>query len=218
MVTKILKNINLEIKKGEFVVILGPSGSGKTSLLNIITGIDVATSGQTYVNGQNLINKTPSQLTKFRKLNIGYIFQSYNLLPNLTVRENVEIGWKLQKNSSLRLNINELLAMIGIDKYQDRYPYELSGGQQQRVSIARSMAKNPAIIFGDEPTGAVDEEMSKQILKLFVDLNKKFKTTVVIVTHNSIFADLATRVIKVNSGQIIQNYFNHKPKTINQLN
>ena len=218
MVTKILKNINLEIKKGEFVVILGPSGSGKTSLLNIITGIDVATSGQTYVNGQNLINKTSSQLTKFRKLNIGYIFQSYNLLPNLTVRENVEIGWKLQKNRALRLNINELLSVIGIDKYQDRYPYELSGGQQQRVSIARSMAKNPTIIFGDEPTGAVDEEMSKQILKLFVDLNKKFKTTVVIVTHNSIFADLATRVIKVNSGQIIQNYINHKPKTINQLN
>ncbi len=218
MVTKILKNINLEIKKGEFVVILGPSGSGKTSLLNIITGIDVATSGQTYVNGQNLINKTPTQLTKFRKLNIGYIFQSYNLLPNLTVKENVEIGWKLQKNHALRLNINELLKIIGIDKYQDRYPYELSGGQQQRVSIARSMAKNPAIIFGDEPTGAVDEEMSKQILKLFVDLNKKFKTTVVIVTHNSIFADLATRVIKVNSGQIIQNYINPKPKTINQLN
>lgn len=218
MVTKILKNINLEIKKGEFVVILGPSGSGKTSLLNIITGIDVATSGQTYVNGQNLINKTPSQLTKFRKLNIGYIFQSYNLLPNLTVRENVEIGWKLQKKHALRLNINELLKTIGIEKYQDRYPYELSGGQQQRVSIARSMAKNPTIIFGDEPTGAVDEEMSKQILKLFVDLNKKFKTTVVIVTHNSIFADLATRVIKVNSGQIIQNYINHKPKTINQLN
>ena len=218
MVTKILKNINLEIKKGEFVVILGPSGSGKTSLLNIITGIDVATSGQTYVNGQNLINKTSSQLIKFRKLNIGYIFQSYNLLPNLTVRENVEIGWKLQKNRALRLNINELLSVIGIDKYQDRYPYELSGGQQQRVSIARSMAKNPAIIFGDEPTGAVDEEMSKQILKLFVDLNKKYKTTVVIVTHNSIFADLATRVIKVNSGQIIQNYINHKPKTINQLN
>jgi putative ABC transport system ATP-binding protein len=124
----------------------------------------------------------------------------------------------LQKNRALRLNINELLSVIGIDKYQDRYPYELSGGQQQRVSIARSMAKNPAIIFGDEPTGAVDEEMSKQILKLFVDLNKKFKTTVVIVTHNSIFADLATRVIKVNSGQIIQNYINHKPKTINQLN
>ena len=156
-------------------------------MLNIITGIDVATSGQTYVNGQNLINKTSSQLTKFRKLNIGYIFQSYNLLPNLTVRENVEIGWKLQKNRALRLNINELLSVIGIDKYQDRYPYELSGGQQQRVSIARSMAKNPAIIFGDEPTGAVDEEMSKQILKLFVDLNKKYKTTVVIVTHNSIF-------------------------------
>ena len=119
----------------------------------------------------------------------------------------------MQKNRALRLNINELLSVIGIDKYQ-----ELSGGQQQRVSIARSMAKNPAIIFGDEPTGAVDEEMSKQILKLFVDLNKKYKTTVVIVTHNSIFADLATRVIKVNSGQIIQNYINHKPKTINQLN
>ncbi len=215
---KVLKNVNLKIEKGEFVVILGPSGSGKTTLLNIISGMDKATYGKTIINNTNLIWMNDKQLTKFRKNNIGYIFQQYGLLPNLNVRENIEIGWELQKNKDKRLDIDELLTTVGMQDAVDKFPHELSGGQQQRVSVARSMAKNPAIVFGDEPTGAVDQEMSKKIMQLFVDINKKFKTTVIIVTHNPIFADLADRVIKVNSGNILYNSINKKPKQINELN
>lgn len=217
MATKVLKGFDLKIKPGEFVVILGPSGSGKTTLLNIMSGMDKATYGKTLVNGCNLIKMNDTQLTNFRKNNIGYIFQQYGLLPNLTVRENVEIGWNLQSDKTKRLNIDELLKTVGMSEHANKFPHELSGGQQQRVSVARSMAKNPTIVFGDEPTGAVDEEMSKQILQLFVDINKKFKTTVIIVTHNPIFADLATRVIKVNSGLIAHNYENKNRKTVSQL-
>lgn len=214
---KILKGFDLKIKQGEFVVILGPSGSGKTTLLNIMSGMDKATYGKTLVNGNNLIKMSDTELTNFRRDNIGYIFQQYGLLPNLNVRENVEIGWNLQKDKSKRLDIDELLKTVGMHEHAEKFPHELSGGQQQRVSVARSMAKNPAIVFGDEPTGAVDEEMSKQILQLFVDINKKFNTTVIIVTHNPIFADLASRVIKVNSGLIAQNYENKKRKTVEEL-
>lgn len=214
---KILKGFDLKIKQGEFVVILGPSGSGKTTLLNIMSGMDKATYGSTIVNGNNLIKMSDTELTNFRRDNIGYIFQQYGLLPNLNVRENVEIGWNLQKDKSKRLDIDELLKTVGMHEHAEKFPHELSGGQQQRVSVARSMAKNPAIVFGDEPTGAVDEEMSKQILQLFVDINKKFNTTVIIVTHNPIFADLATRVIKVNSGIIAQNYENKKRKSVEEL-
>lgn len=217
MATKVLKGFDLKIKRGEFVVILGPSGSGKTTLLNIISGMDKATYGTTIVNGQNLIKMSDSQLTTFRRDNIGYIFQQYGLLPNLNVRENVEMGWNLQSDKSKRLDIDELLKTVGMAEHAKKFPHELSGGQQQRVSVARSMAKNPAIVFGDEPTGAVDEEMSKQILQLFVDINKKFNTTVIIVTHNPIFADLATRVIKVNSGYIAHNIENKHPRTVDQL-
>lgn len=217
MATKVLKGFDLKIKQGEFVVILGPSGSGKTTLLNIMSGMDKATYGRTIVNSNNLIKMNDSQLTQFRKDNIGYIFQQYGLLPNLNVRENVEIGWNLQSDKSKRLDIDEILKTVGMAEHAKKFPHELSGGQQQRVSVARSMAKNPAIVFGDEPTGAVDEEMSKQILQLFVDINKQFNTTVIIVTHNPIFADLATRVIKVNSGYIAQNYENKVRKTVEQL-
>lgn len=217
MAFKVLKGFELKIKQGEFVVILGPSGSGKTTLLNIMSGMDKATYGKTVVNGNNLIKMNDSQLTQFRKDNIGYIFQQYGLLPNLTVRENVEIGWNLQSDKSKRLDIDSLLKTVGMLEYADKFPHELSGGQQQRVSVARSMAKNPAIVFGDEPTGAVDEEMSKQILQLFVDINEKYNTTVIIVTHNPIFADLASRVIKVNSGYIAQNYVNEHRKKVEEL-
>ena len=217
LATKVLKGFDLMIKQGEFVVILGPSGSGKTTLLNIMSGMDKATYGKTIVNGNNLIKMSDTELTDFRRDNIGYIFQQYGLLPNLNVRENVEIGWNLQKDKSKRLDIDELLKTVGMHEHAEKFPHELSGGQQQRVSVARSMAKNPAIVFGDEPTGAVDEEMSKQILQLFVDINKKFNTTVIIVTHNPIFADLASRVIKVNSGIIAQNYVNKRRKNVDQL-
>ncbi len=217
MAVKVLNDIDLEIKKGEFVVILGPSGSGKTTLLNIISGMDIATKGETYVCNKNLMYLDQNDLTYFRKQNIGYIFQQYGLLPNLTVRENVEIGWNLQDDKQKRMDINELLMAVGMCEYKNKRPHELSGGQQQRVSIARSLAKNPEIIFGDEPTGAIDESMSKQIMELFLDINKKYKTTIIIVTHNPAFALLAQRVIKVNNGKISSNEINKDIKKIDEL-
>lgn len=217
LATKVLKGVNLEIKDGEFVVILGPSGSGKTTLLNLISGMDTPTYGNVIVNHEDITNYSLTQLTKFRSKYVGYIFQQYGLLPNLTVKENVEMGDYLQKDDQKKLDINAIINEVGLKKEKNKYPYELSGGQQQRVSIARSIAKNPKIIFGDEPTGAIDEEMSKQVLKLFVDINKKHKTTVIMVTHNQIIADLATMVIIVANGHIERIIRNKKIKSVDQL-
>ena len=218
LATKVLKGVDLQIKYGEFVVILGPSGSGKTTLLNIISGMDTATYGRTIVCNQNLINYDVPKLTEFRRKKIGYVFQQYGLLPNLTIRENVEIGENLQEKKSRKINIDNLLKTIGIFEHRNKFPSELSGGQQQRVSIARSIAKNPDIIFGDEPTGAIDEEMSKQIMQLFLDVNKTYGTTIIIVTHNPILADLATMVIKVNGGKIANIIKNKHRKSVSELN
>ncbi len=218
LATKVLSNINLKIKKGEFVVILGPSGCGKTTLLNIISGMDNATYGDTIIAGENLIDYNQGKLTTFRRNNIGYVFQQYGLLPNLTVRENIEIGQNLQHQKSRIIPIDEILKSIDLNTQANKYPNELSGGQQQRVSIARSIAKNPNILFGDEPTGAIDEQMSKNILNLFVDINRKYKTTIIIVTHNPILADLATMVINISNGTIKDIKYNSNPKTVAQLN
>ena len=218
LATKALYDINLTIEKGEFIIILGQSGSGKTTLLNIISGMDNATYGDVIVAGQNIIDYNAKQLTLFRRKNIGYVFQQYGLLPNLTVIENIQIGQNLQKNKNKRIAISEILESIAISSQKNKYPNELSGGQQQRVSIARSIAKNPNILFGDEPTGAIDEEMSKQVLKLFVDINKKYKTTVVIVTHNPILAEIANRVIYVANGTIAKIVKNEHPKSVDELN
>ena len=218
LATKVLSNVNLQIKKGEFVVILGPSGSGKTTLLNIISGMDNATFGDTIVAGENLIDYPASKLTLFRRNNIGYVFQQYGLLPNLTVKENIEIGQNLQENKSKIIPIDEILKAIGLETQANKYPNELSGGQQQRVSIARSVAKNPNILFGDEPTGAIDEEMSKNIMNLFIDINKRYHTTIIIVTHNPILAEIATMVINVASGTISSIKINKKPKIVEELN
>ena len=218
LATKVLSNVNLQIKKGEFVVILGPSGSGKTTLLNIISGMDNATFGDTIVAGENLIDYSASKLTLFRRNNIGYVFQQYGLLPNLTVKENIEIGQNLQENKSKIIPIDEILKAIGLETQSRKYPNELSGGQQQRVSIARSVAKNPNILFGDEPTGAIDEEMSKNIMNLFVEINKKYHTTIIIVTHNPILAEIATMVINVANGSISNIKINKNPKSVDQLN
>lgn len=218
LATKVLKGVDLQINYGEFVVILGPSGSGKTTLLNIISGMDTATYGRTIVCNQNLINYDIPKLTEFRRKKIGYVFQQYGLLPNLTIRENVEIGENLQDKKSKKIDIDDLLKTIGIFEHRNKFPSELSGGQQQRVSIARSIAKNPDIIFGDEPTGAIDEEMSKQVMQLFLDVNKTYHTTIIIVTHNPIFADLASMVIKVNGGKIANIIRNKHRKSVNELN
>ena len=217
IVTQILKGVNLEIRRGDFVIILGPSGSGKTTLMNIISGLDRASDGVTNVNGTDLINLKDNELTKFRKENVGYVFQQYGLLPNLTVRENVEIGANLQADKSKRLDVFEILEAVGMLEHKDKFPHQLSGGQQQRVSIARAFAKNPTILFGDEPTGAIDEEMSKMVLKQFVDINKKYQTTVIIVTHNPIFEELGTLVVRIKDGNISSLIRNENPKDVDDL-
>lgn len=217
IVTKILKGIDLEIKKGDFVIILGPSGSGKTTLMNIISGLDRASDGLTNVNGIDLINLNDRELTKFRQDNVGYVFQQYGLLPNLTVKENVEMGAELQKDKSKKKKVLEILESVGMADHLNKFPNQLSGGQQQRVSIARAFAKNPTILFGDEPTGAIDEEMSRMVLKEFVQINKNYKTTVIIVTHNPIFEGLGTLIVKIKDGQVHQLIRNETPKTVDEL-
>ena len=217
IVTQILKGVNLEIKKGDFVIILGPSGSGKTTLMNIISGLDRASDGVTNVCGTDLINLNDNELTKFRKDNIGYVFQQYGLLPNLTVKENVEIGANLQTDKSKKMDVDEILKSVDMLQHKDKFPHQLSGGQQQRVSIARAFAKNPTLLFGDEPTGAIDEEMSKMVINEFININKKFGTTVIIVTHNRIFEGLATLLIKIRDGSIVSLTRNSNPKTVDEL-
>lgn len=197
--TGALKNVSLEIKEGELIVILGPSGSGKSTLLNVISGLDNPTSGEIFFGDEIISNYNSKQLTKFRRDNLGFIFQQYNLLQNLTVRENVEIGTSIGKNP---FDIDETIRKVGMESEKNKYPYQLSGGQQQRVSIARSVAKNPDILFCDEPTGALDEETGKQVLDILQKMNEEFKTITVIITHNPNIALMADRVIKMNSGRI----------------
>ena len=195
-----LDGVSLDIYEGEILVILGPSGSGKTTLLNVLSGLDIPTSGEIIYNDKEKISKYSSRkLTKFRKNHLGFIFQTYNLLEHLNVKENVMVGRKLGKN---KIDINEIIDVVGLTKHKKKYMHELSGGEQQRVSIARAIAKNPEIMFADEPTGALDEKTGKKVLRTLVDVNKKYNTTMIIVTHNPGIAELADRVIHVNSGKI----------------
>lgn len=199
--TKALENINLEIYDGEFIVILGPSGSGKSTLLNVISGLDIPSSGEIFCNNEKISDYNEKKLTLFRRKNLGFIFQQYNLLQNLTVKGNVEIGSCISENP---LNIDEVLESVNMINEKDKYPYQLSGGQQQRVSIARSIAKNPKILFCDEPTGALDENTGRQVLELIGNMNEKYKTTTVVITHNPNIAQMADRVVRMNSGKIVE--------------
>lgn len=196
-----LKDINLSLIEGDIIVILGPSGSGKSTMLNILSGIDYPTSGEIYFYDQELDKLSDDKLTDYRKDNLGFIFQSYNLISNLTVKENVELGKQLALNP---LNIDEVMNAVGLKDQKHKYPYQLSGGQMQRVSIARSLVKNPKVLFCDEPTGALDEENGKKVLKLLQEINEKYKTTMIIVTHNPSIAKMANTVIKMNSGNIVE--------------
>lgn len=211
-VNDVLKGIDLKIKTGKFVVILGKSGSGKTTLMNIISALTRATTGSVVVNDHELINMTNTQLTNFRRKYVGYIFQEYGLLPTLNVYDNVLTGFNLNKKNLDKSYVNEIIELVGLSEHKKKFPSELSGGQQQRVSIARAVAKNPKIIFGDEPTGAVDSSMSKKILKILKDINKKYNTTIVIITHDKEIAKIAEQVIVVENGLIKENYENTNPQ------
>ncbi|MCQ2466303.1 MAG: ABC transporter ATP-binding protein [Clostridia bacterium] len=202
---QVLKGIDLGINKGEFCVLLGPSGSGKSTLLNIIGGIDQADEGFISINGEKTANMNEKALTTYRRKHLGYIFQSYNLIPNLTVRENIEVGAYLSDNP---LDVDELLKVLSLFEHQNKLPNQLSGGQQQRTAIGRAIVKNPDILLCDEPTGALDYSTSKEILKLIEDVNKKYGNTVIMVTHNDAIRLMADRVIRLRDGVINKSYIN----------
>lgn len=195
----VLKDIHLEIEKGEFVVMLGPSGSGKSTLLNIIGGIDTADEGFIKIRGENMETMKEKTLSLYRRNHLGYIFQQYNLIPNLTVRENIEVGAYLSKHP---LQIESLIKTLRLKEHQDKLPNQLSGGQQQRTSIGRAIIKNPDILLCDEPTGALDYATSKEILKLIETVNQTYGNTVIMVTHNSAIAQMADRVVMLRDGEI----------------
>ncbi len=199
--THALKGVDLEIKKGEFVCILGPSGSGKSTLLNCISGLDLPTSGKIVVDGKDISNYTSEQLSELRKDYFGFVFQSYNLFNSLKIGENVNLIASLTDKP---LDTDKVLKSVGIYDQKDKFPSQLSGGQQQRVSIARAVVKNPKIMFCDEPTGALDEESSKEVLEVLENLNIEHNTTMVVITHNKAIAAMSDKVVKVNSGEIVE--------------
>ena len=202
---EVLHNLSLEVNKGEFCVLLGPSGSGKSTLLNIIGGIDGPDSGEIIIDGEVMNSLNEKKLTKFRRNHLGYVFQMYNLIPDLTVRENIEVGAYLSKKP---LDIEELLVILGLKEHEDKLPSQLSGGQQQRTSIGRAIIKNPDILLCDEPTGALDYNTSKEILKLIETVNQKYGSTILMVTHNDAIKYMADRVVKLRDGRIRDNYLN----------
>ena len=201
----VLKGLDLDIEKGEFCVLLGPSGSGKSTLLNIIGGMDGADEGSITIEGERLEDMTEKKLSLYRRKHLGYIFQMYNLIPNLTVRENIEVGAYLSDHP---LDVDELLHTLGLYEHQKKLPNQLSGGQQQRTAIGRAIVKNPDILLCDEPTGALDYHTSKEILKLIETVNQRYGNTIIMVTHNDAIKDMADRVVKLRDGMIRKNYRN----------
>ncbi len=204
---EVLKDINLEVEKGEFVVLLGPSGSGKSTLLNIIGGIDSADCGKITIRDKSMSDMNEKALTLYRRQHLGYIFQMYNLIPNLTVRENIEVGAYLSKNP---LNIDEIIETLGLKMHQHQIPGQLSGGQQQRCAIGRAIVKNPDILLCDEPTGALDYNTSKEILALIEEVNQKYGNTVIMVTHNDAIKNMADFVVKLRDEVIRKSYRNEE--------
>lgn len=202
---EVLKGINATIEKGEFCVLLGASGSGKSTLLNIIGGIDSADSGYITINGEKTADMSEKALTAYRRKHLGYVFQMYNLIPNLNIKENIEIGAYLSNNP---LDVDDLLHTLGLYEHRHKLPNQLSGGQQQRTAIGRAIVKNPDILLCDEPTGALDYNTSKEILKLIEDVNKKYGNTIIMVTHNDAIKNMADRVITMRDGIIKKNYLN----------
>ena len=211
---EVLQGVNFSADKGEICVLLGPSGSGKSTLLNIIGGIDNADSGVISIDGDSLAEMNEAALTQYRRRHLGYVFQLYNLIPNLNVKENIEVGAYL---SDAPLDMEELLDVLGLSEHRHKLPNQLSGGQQQRVSIGRAIVKNPDILLCDEPTGALDYNTSKEILKLIEDVNKKYNNTVVIVTHNEAIKDMADHVIRLRDGAVRHDDYNTEKISATEL-
>lgn len=204
---QVLNGITTGVEKSEMCVILGPSGSGKSTFLNIIGGLETIDGGCVKIDGIDISNMNATQLSDYRRDYIGFIFQFYNLIPNLTIRENIEVCKYLTKSP---LDIDELLETLSITEQQKKFPSQLSGGQQQRCAIARALVKNPKLLLCDEPTGALDSKTSKEILVLLESINKKYKTTMLIVTHNEAIKDMVHRVIRIRDGVIFKQYTNEK--------
>ena len=211
---EVLRGMDFTVKKGEFCVLLGPSGSGKSTLLNIIGGIDTPDSGYVSINGDKLEDMDEKQLTIYRRKHLGYVFQMYNLIPNLNVKENIEVGAYL---SDSPLDVEEVITTLGLHDHKYKYPNQLSGGQQQRVSIGRAVVKNPDILMCDEPTGALDYKTSKEILALIEDCNSKYGSTIIMVTHNEAIKYMADHVIKLRDGVVRHNDINDKKIPASEL-
>ena len=204
---EVLNGINMDIQKGEICVLLGPSGSGKSTLLNVIGGIDDADSGYISIQGEKIADMNEKKLTLYRRKHLGYVFQMYNLIPNLNIKENIEVGAYLSEKP---FDTDEILNTLGLYQHRHKLPNQLSGGQQQRTAIGRAIIKNPDILLCDEPTGALDYNTSKDILKLIEDINKAYGNTVILVTHNDAIKYMADRVVKLRDGQIRKNYKNEQ--------
>jgi len=206
--------IDFSIRKGEFVIVVGPSGAGKTTVLNILGGMDTVTKGKVIVDGENIAKYSQRRLTGYRRDDIGFVFQFYNLVPNLTAEENVELALQICKNP---LDAREVLEEVGLGERLDNFPAQLSGGEQQRVSIARALAKNPKLLLCDEPTGALDYQTGKSILKLLQDTCRERGMTVIVITHNSALTPMADRVIRIKNGKVAQMYENEAPMPVEEI-
>ena len=213
-VIKALNDVSFELNKGEFIVILGPSGSGKSTMLNLLGGMDFVSSGKISVNNKDVTSMNQSQLTMYRRKDIGFVFQFYNILPNLTAYENVDMAHRLCES---KISAKEALEAVGLSKRSNNFPAQLSGGEQQRVSIARALSKNPDIMLCDEPTGALDSETGKLILKILKKLVVDYNTTVIIVTHNASIADVADTVLRLKDGKVESIVKNETPAEIEEV-
>lgn len=211
---KALDQVNLDLEAGKFIVILGPSGAGKSTLLNLLGGLDSPTSGTIVVNGKDISTLNNNELAHYRAETVGFVFQSYNLIPTLTVFENVSLVKEIVKDP---LSVNEMLEQVGLGDHKDKFPSELSGGEQQRVSIARALAKNPKILLCDEPTGALDSETGAMVLKVLLNMARNYHKTIIIVTHNQNIAKMADVIIRVKSGHIKEIINQDKPLSVDEV-
>lgn len=208
------KNINFTVDQGKLVIILGSSGAGKSTLLNILGGMDTTTSGKVWIDGKNIAEYSTKQLTQYRRTDVGFVFQFYNLIPNLTAKENVELAAEIVPNA---MDAAEALKAVGLEHRLNNFPAQLSGGEQQRVAIARAIAKNPKLLLCDEPTGALDYNTGKQVLKILQNMCCRQGSTVIIVTHNAAIAQIADEVVKIHDGQVSQIIFNNNPEDIDDI-